>query len=463
MSSIYDITGERYFIPLASKNRKIYLDTILYLNKLLNELFESQENDKSKIIEALAYHLDDLVSIKMFSDDSDEEIEFNFDNIAKASYLINKLEDYGWLEEESIGNGRKALDFNSHSYSFISLIEELIENRKPQYTGYIRTINNVIYKFDYTKVDDLEILDKNLNEFVVSLRGLRSSIQRYYRNITKNKDSIILEELLDEFTGEYKEYFFDSAYLNLKIRDNVDAEIPKIEAQCEIIFNDYFNMEKLIAAKMNEKGFEDYNVARKAIKDSQKRILSNLKTIPSIIEIIDSKNDKYVARTVSVIIHMIKRGEDIEGILHRLIDYVKENDVDESYISIFEMKHYRFDYLYKPRKASIKPIPEMIKLDKEISNEIKEKTMSLIHEDKGYNIHYVNDFVFNFLVNRNERKISELEMKSKYELIMIILILIYSKLPNALYSLELLNDRINKDDISFNDFILKRKDGKIYD
>ena len=43
----------------------------------------------------------------------------------------------------------------------------------------------------------------------------------------KEIDKQNLELLLEEFTGEYKEYFFDSAYLNLKIRDNIDAVIPE--------------------------------------------------------------------------------------------------------------------------------------------------------------------------------------------------------------------------------------------
>jgi hypothetical protein len=333
MASLYDITGEKFFTPLASNNRKIYIDTILFLHNVINELFETQDNDKARIVDILTEHLNDMVSIQIYSDDIGEEIDNDDDNNVKSALLINKVEDYGWLSEESIGNGKKAFDFNSHSYSFIALIEELMENRKPQYTSYIKTINNIIYKFDYTTIDDLEIVDNALVDFIVALRGLRSNIQRYYKNITKNKDSMDLETLLDEFTGVYQEYFFDSSYLNLKIRDKVDAEIPRIEEQLERVFDDFLSVEKLVSAKIKDKGFEDYSVASLVIRDIQKRIMSNIKTIPSIIEMIDSKNEKYVTRNVSVIIHLITRGEDIEGILHRLIDYVKVNDIDDNFIS----------------------------------------------------------------------------------------------------------------------------------
>ncbi len=459
MASLYDITGEKFFTPLASKNRKIYIDTILFLHKVINELFETQENDKARIVDALTEHLNDMVSIQIYSDDTGEEIDNDDDNNVKAALLINKLEDYGWLSEESIGNGKRALDFNSHSYSFIALIEELMENRKPQYTSYIRTINNIIYKFDYTIIDDLEIVDNALIDFIVALRGLRSNIQRYYKNITKNKDSMDLEALLDEFTGEYKEYFFDSSYLNLKIRDNVDAEIPKMEEQLEKVFDDYLGVEKLVSAKMKEKGFEEYSAASLAIRDIQKRIMSNIKTIPSIIEMIDSKNEKYVTRTVSVIIHLITRGEDIEGILHRLIDYVKVNDIDDNFISLFEMKHYTFNALSKPRKINPKPKPEPIERTCDISEEVRQKTLDILKEDRKYNIHAVNDFVFEFIKGHKERRISELNINSKYEFIMMISIMIYSKLPNALYELDLLDERVTKNGISFNDFILKEKGG----
>lgn len=207
MTSIYDITGDNFFTPLASKNRKIYLESILYLHSLINELFEAGENDKNKIIDALTYHLNDMVSIKIYQENSDEEVDNVLDNASKARFIINTLENCGWLIEEAIGDGKRAMDFSSHSYSLIALIEELMNNRKPSYTGYVRVLRDVIFKFDYSRIDNLEIVDKQLNDFVVSLRGLRSSIQRYYKNITKNKDSMDLEALLEEFTGEYKDVF----------------------------------------------------------------------------------------------------------------------------------------------------------------------------------------------------------------------------------------------------------------
>ncbi len=418
MTSLYDICGEKFFTPLASKNRKIYIDTILYLKQVINELFETEENDKSKIVDILANHLDEKVSIKLYNDDSNDEIETEMDNKFKAQLLISKLEEYDWLIEEALGNGKKTLDFNSHAYSFIALIEELINNSRPQYTSYIRIIKNEIYKFDYSTVDSIQIVDDNLSKEVEALRGLRSDIRRYYRNITKNKDKKSLEALLEEFTGEYKEYFFDSAYLNLKIRDNIDASIPEIEEQLDVIFSDFLNMEKLVGAQMKEKGYEDYDVASNYIEQMKRRILSNVKSIPSIIEMIDSKNEKYVTRTVSVIIHLINRGEDIEGILHRLIDYVKKNDdIDESFISLFEMKHYTFDALSKPRKYNPKPKPTIMALDYEMDEEVKNKTLEILQEDKKYNIRAVNDFVLKFLGGYESRKISELDIESKYELI----------------------------------------------
>ena len=458
MTSIYDITGDNFFTPLASKNRKIYLESILYLHSLINELFEAGENDKNKIIDALTYHLNDMVSIKIYQENSDEEVDNVLDNASKARFIINTLENCGWLIEEAVGDGKRAMDFSSHSYSLIALIEELMNNRKPSYTGYVRVLRDVIFKFDYSRIDNLEIVDKQLNDFVVSLRGLRSSIQRYYKNITKNKDSMDLEALLEEFTGEYKDVFFDSSYLRLKIIDNVDAEIPRIEEKLEEIFDNFLGIEKLINARI-DKDYKDYDAAYKYVNEAQKRIMANIKTIPSLIKMIDTKNNKYVTRTVSVIIHLISRGEDIEGILNRLISYVKENDVTDQYVSLFEIKHYSFDLLSKPRKVSQKPIPEILPLDVDIHEEIKEKTLELLREDTKYNVHAVNKFVEEFLKGEKEKKISLLDLNSKYEFIMMICIIMFSKLPNALYELKYLDERVNKNGVVFSDFVVREKGG----
>ena len=174
---------------------------------------------------------------------------------------------------------------------------------------------------------------------------------------------------------------------------------------------------------------------------------------------IDTKNNKYVTRTVSVIIHLISRGEDIEGILNRLISYVKENDVIDQYVSLFEIKHYSFDLLSKPRKVSQKPIPEILPLDVDIQEEIKEKTLELLREDTKYNVHAVNKFVEEFLKGEKEKKISLLDLNSKYEFIMMICIIMFSKLPNALYELKFLDERVNKNGVVFSDFVVREKGG----
>lgn len=458
MPTIYDIVGDGFFTPLASKNKKIYLDTILYLHILINELFDDGENEKGKIIESLAAFLDDRVAIKLFDDNSDEEVENTNDNLSKARFIINKLEAYGWLTEESIGDGKRAMDFSSSSYSFISVIEEIINNRKASYTGFVRSIRDLVFRFDYSTVDDLDMLDKYLHDFIVSLRELRSSIQRFYKNITKNKDVIDLVALLEEFTGEYKNTFFDSAYLRLKVIDNVDVEIPRIKEQVNKIFDDFLGVEKLINAKMEDKDCSDYSDANQYVNETRKRISSALNTIPSLIQMIDSKNTKYVTRTVSVIIHLINRGEDIEGILNRLINYAKDDEIDENFINFLDIKHYSFDLLSRPRKVSTKPEPEILPLDIDISDDIKEHALEILQEDMKYNINSTNSFVQVFLGDKKERLMSDLDLSTKYEFIMMICIIMFSKLPAASYDIELLNSRITKNGISFNDFTVKKRE-----
>ena len=455
MSTIYDITGEKFFAPLASKNRHIYINVILYLHRIINELFEGNENNKVKIVEMLAEYLDDLAYLKIYSEDSENEIE-NKDSLSKAYFLINRLEECGWIVEESIGNGIVALDFNDFSYSFIKVINELIDNYKPQYTSYIRAIKNTITSFNYTKIEDLEIIDYNLSSFVVALRQLRSNIQRYYKNITKSKDQIDLGTLLDEFTGEYKEYFFDSAYLNLKIKDNVDSEIPRIIEQLDDIFENFLQMEKLINAKVDGKDF-DYEKASIYVHDMSKRIMANIKTIPSIIEMIDTKNEKYVNRTVSVIIHLINRGEDIEGILHRLIDYVKEDKVSSEFVNFFDMKHYNFASLAKPKKYNPVPKPEMISMDLTVSETAIRETFDIFKSDKRYNVASINEFILEFMGEKKYKFASDLRLDNKHEFIMLICIIMYSRLPEVVYHVEVINEKKIKNGISFNDFIIKRR------
>ena len=49
------------------------------------------------------------------------------------------------------------------------------------------------------------------------------------------------------------------------------------------MFDDFLGMEKLIKARI-DKDYKDYDAAYKFVNETQKRILSNVKTIPSLIK-----------------------------------------------------------------------------------------------------------------------------------------------------------------------------------
>ena len=145
------------------------------------------------------------------------------------------------------------------------------------------------------------------------------------------------------------------------------------------------------------------------------------------------------------------------------MSYVKDDDFSDNIISFFGIKHYSFNLLSKSRNVSPKPVPDILPLDSTISDDIKRKAFELLEEDKKYNIKHVNQYVKNFLKDYSRRKISELAINSKYEFIMIICIIMYSKLPEAIYQVNLLNERIIRNGISFNDYIVELKGGIIND
>ena len=222
----------------------------------------------------------------------------------------------------------------------------------------------------------------------------------------------------------------------------------------EEIFDDYLNMEKLINARIDKKEYDTYDKALLYVEEVKCNIMRNIKKIPDLINRIDRKNQKYVDRTISVIIHLISRGENIEGVLNRLIDYVKEESPTQPFINLFDLNYYSFAGLARPRVKSTKIIPETVELNLTVSDEKQRQDIELLLEEKKYNLKNVNNFVLNFLNGTKNKKISELSICGKYEFVMLICIMMYSKMPNAVYDLQLLEERITKDGVSFNDFVV---------
>ena len=69
----------------------------------------------------------------------------------------------------------------------------------------------------------------------------------------------------------------------------------------------------------------------------------------------------------------------------------------------------------------------------------------------------VNDYVLEFIGSRKNILASDLELDSTHEFIMLVCIIMYSKLPEVSYQIELLNNKTSKNGIRFNDFIIKLK------
>ena len=53
--------------------------------------------------------------------------------------------------------------------------------------------------------------------------------------------------------------------------------------------------------------------------------------------------------------------------------------------------------------------------------------------------------------------LSELDLKDNYELILLVCIMMYSKLPNSIYDIILLDTDVYKNGIKFKDFIIKER------
>jgi len=454
MADLYKIIGTSFFKVLSSRNKEVYLECLFLLHNVLDELYQDGENTKPNVTSIIEDFISSKIDTTIYDDD-DSVLNLR-SNRDKASYMLNLFIKQKWLFEEDLGNYSVAINFYNHSSRLLRTLKEIENNDQTEYTGLIASIYYGLKNFSYSDIGQFEQIYKRTDELINNLKTLRSNIYLYYNDMIKNKSRENLEELFEQLI-DYKKNFFDKAFYNLQTKDTLKKYKYDILVYLNNILDNSEAINVLTNLSIDEKKPSELE-ARNFVVMKLHNVVAAFENIDRLNHTISERSEQYINALISKIQYILNRSEDIEGIFNQVYDLIINDKLSEyNFINVLDTRSLDRTSLFTPRgiseriQSSSLPL-ELLHVDKsKISDTINELLVN-----KKYSLDAINKYVTSILKDNSGVKASEIQINNYDDYIYLILIYLYSKNIEAIYTVEKLGYVINVGKARFQNFKIVR-------
>lgn len=449
MYNIFDMLPESFFNLFNTTNKRVISDC-LYL------AYQSFHNDLSFSIlkEDLLYIFQDYFDTHL-THIEEEELLTSRD---KALYILRRLKECGWINEEHGENYQVYINFEDYTMKILNNLFTLDNESDAQYSGVIYGIYVSFMNFDVNHGDIVfETVYENTKALADKLKNLNSNIKKYIQRLLNEGIKDNLDELLTSLLEDYQIKIIDRAYYNLTTYDNPSKYRQRIiEAITSILDNDK-NIDIIVRNIMERKEIQ-YNEAYDLLMKQSDYIMNSFENIEDIMQEIERKNSKFVESAIHRINFLLNNQKDVEGKINNIIKNINDyyiSDVGNIYLNqIADQKS-----LYVPR-TYIKPIQSIIENNIELDIERKDEILNQIEKSINYSHKYIEDKVLKMIEDKGEFLGSSLPIHNNDDLTTFVLIYLYGFSYNSRYSIEPTDDIVTMQNYRFRDFKVKEKKGE---
>ena len=121
---IFNSVPENYFVPLSSKNKKVYIKIISLLYNLVESGLSYGAEKEIFVSEIEDYFYSETIDVYL---EDGEQANSNRD---KANLFIRKLEEYKWIYTETTNDYKKIINFHDYSITIIEAMIKIINKDK---------------------------------------------------------------------------------------------------------------------------------------------------------------------------------------------------------------------------------------------------------------------------------------------------------------------------------------------
>lgn len=459
---IFNSIPEQFFVPLASKNKKVYIKIISLLYSLVESGLSYGAEKEIFIAEIEDYLYSDSIDLEI------EDEEPGNSNRDKANILIRKLEEYSWIYTETTSDYKKIINLNDYSITVIEALLKIIQKEKIEYQGNIITIYTLLTTKEKQNAGVIiKQVHENTRGIMSALKTLNANIKKYMDNITKKMTP---EDILEELFGRYTQDILDKAYHRLKTSENVSRYRPRIIEKLQGLLNDNQFLMEAVAFYKNEGEEVKEEEARDEVCNIIIKIINAFNDMDDIIAEIDAKNSKYIRASVTRAKFLLNNTKDTVGLLKNILEYTclkyKEFELNFSGDYLEELSDlftiYTFGYcdetsIYVRGEGKKSFKPESLEVSN-ISEEDRENRLREFkkNQENRYSPKKINAIVDEILGNREKINASEIEVNTIEEYVKLIYIRLYGNSSTAKYKIERKDTVVCKNGYSYRNFEIWR-------
>ena len=445
MYNIFDILPNNFFNIFIGDNKRVISDCLF----LVYHSFKSDLSFSSTKEQVLSIFQDHVTFLK-----SDEKLD---DSRDKALYILKRLKECGWVNEETGENYEIFITFEDYS---IRVLENLFSldssSDNGEYSGLIYNIFMSFNTFDVNRGDLVfETGYENTKELANKLKNLNSNIKKYIQNLLDEGIKDDLEALLSSLLQDYQTKIVDRAYYNLTTYDNPSKYRQRIINNIETIISDDKYLDIIVRNIMERKDL-GYQEALELLLNQKDYIINAFEHIEEIMQEIDSKNNRFIESAINRITFLLNNQKDIEGKINNIIKAIASgkdvSDVGNLYLNSFVSR----DSLYVPRNyTSI--VKSEVEKPAVLDEALKEKALKQIIKSKNYSHKYIEDKVLMLLKQNGDFLGSSLPINNNEDLATLVLIYLYGFTYGTKYEVEPLDNEVIVNNYRFKDFKVKEK------
>lgn len=314
--NLFNILPQNFFSILASKNKDIYAEALLLLFQSIedNDLFIK----KSEYTRNLKDRLTDLtlsVDIEAEEEVEDEEDRILVSHADKASFIVRRLEECGWIDVEiNPENFEEYVALPSYSIAFLNLFAELVKDSTAEYTSLVHATyvelkmeDETRDEFMYTALVRAYDKTKQLN---VELITLAHSIRIFQNRLGKVFST---NNILSDYFDTYKTRISDRYYHPLKTFDSVAKFKRPIISILQKWLYDEDIRNQLISQSYMWSRIKDRAAAEADIINKINFISDMYERVNRTISQIDDKHQEYTKATANKILYLNNADKTIKG------------------------------------------------------------------------------------------------------------------------------------------------------